>query len=144
MARGRRDPYPSFNFRVEIDGIESAGFREVLMPSSTIDVIEYREGGEAACSVRKLPGRVHFGNLVLRRGLTESNSLFEWWRSVCEGRPDRRSVVVTLLDGQGDVVKRFGFLRALPARYEAPSLDASSTDVAIETLELAFEGMTIE
>lgn len=144
MARARRDPYPSFNFRVEIDGIEDAGFREVLMPSATIDVIEYREGGEAACSIRKLPGRVHFDNLVLRRGLTESNSLFEWWRAVCEGGQDRRNVVVTLLDAAGDVVKRFGFLRSLPARYEAPLLDASSSDVALETLELAFEGMTIE
>jgi len=140
----RRDPYTNFNFRVEIDGIAEAGFTEVLLPSSAVDVFEYREGGDASCSVRMLPGRVHFGNLVLRRGITDSNSLFDWWQTVCRGTADRRNLVVVLLDGSGDVVKRWAFLQALPARYSLDPLDARSATPLIESLELVFEQMSVE
>jgi phage tail-like protein len=144
MARARRDPYPNFGFLVEIDGVESAGFKEVVMPVAAIDAIEYREGGDATCSVRWLPGRVHYGNLVLRRGVSESNALFEWWSAVCEGRTDRRNVQVVLLDGERNPVKRWAFARALPLRYLVDPLDAAGTSIATETLELAFEGMDVE
>jgi phage tail-like protein len=140
----RHDPFANFNFRVEIDNIAEAGFSEVLLPSSAVDVFEYREGGEASCSVRRLPGRVHFGNLVLRRGVTESNALFEWWLTVCRGRADRRNVLVVLLDGSGNVVKRWAFLEALPVRYSLDPLDARGAAPVIESLELAFEQMSVE
>jgi phage tail-like protein len=144
MARARTDPYMNFNFRVEIDGIVSSAFAEVHIPPASLELIEYREGVDPACTVRRLLGRVRYGNLVLRRGITESNELFDWWREACQGNSDRRNLVVVLLDGQGVEVKRWGFVRALPARYEAPTLDASGNEVAIETLEIAFEQMTIE
>jgi len=67
MPPARVDPYHDFNFQVEIDGIPQSGFREVIMPAATADVIEYREGHEPSV-VRKLKGRVHFGNLILRWG----------------------------------------------------------------------------
>ena len=67
----RHDPYRNFNFRVEIDGIASSSFSEVVFPDSTIGVVEYREGGDKTSSSRKLPGRVHYSNVVLRRGVSQ-------------------------------------------------------------------------
>lgn len=143
MARARVDPYLNFNFRVEIDGISDVSFKEVVMPSSSFDVIEFRSGEGGPCEVRKLLGRLHQGNLVLRRGITESNALFAWWQSGCENA-DRRNVSVILLDRDRTEVKRWGFFNALPVRYEVSPLDADASAPAIETLEITFEAMTVE
>jgi phage tail-like protein len=144
MARARRDPYRNFGFLVEIDGVESAGFTQVLMPSGVLTVFEYREGSDGPCSVLWLPGRVRYGNLVLRRGIGESDALFDWWHAVCEGRTDRRTVTVVLLDAERNPVKRWRFAQALPVRYGVDPLDAAASTVATETLELAFEEMALE
>jgi phage tail-like protein len=144
MARARRDPYGKFGFLVEIDGVESPGFTQVLMPSGVLTVFEYREGADAPCSVLWLPGRVRYGNLVLRRGISESDALFEWWNAVCEGRTDRRTVAVVLLDAERNSVKRWRFAQALPVRYGVDPLDAAAPSVATEALELVFESMTLE
>jgi phage tail-like protein len=138
----RQDPYRNFNFVVEFGGQAVAGFHEVALPAAFADVTEYREGGDHQS--RKLPGRIHFGNLVLRRGITVSNELYLWWRTVENGQTERRTVVVVLLDEARNPVKRWTLLNAWPVRYESPVLHAEGRDVAIETLELAVEGMQIE
>ncbi len=66
-----RQPYRNFNFRVEIDGIAEAQFAEVEVPDAEIAVVEYREGADKTSASRKLPGRVSYGNVVLRRGITD-------------------------------------------------------------------------
>jgi phage tail-like protein len=138
----RTDPYRNFNFVVEIDGLGQAEFSEVLLPEASADVIEYREGGEAG-AVRKLPGRVHFGNLVLRWGITTSRELYDWWRTVQDGQAQRRNLSVILLDEGRNPVKRWNFLNAWPARYQASSLAAVGHNVVIEMLEIAHEGMEL-
>lgn len=72
-APTRGDPFPGFDFVVEIDGVETAGFQEVSGLEGSLDVIEYREGADAL-TVRKLPGMVKYGNVTLKRGLTDSSS----------------------------------------------------------------------
>jgi len=116
-----------------------SGFTGVSGLEGVVEVEEYREGGDA--SVRKEPGSVSYSNVVLRRGLTSSKKLFEWWDAVRDGNVDRRNVVVVLLDRRGQEVARWQVSGAFPVRYAAPDLDAESDDVAIETLELAHEGI---
>lgn len=139
----RNDPYRNFNFLVEIDGITQAGFSQVLMPDAYFDVVEYREGGDPVSTVRKLPGRVHYGNLVLKWGTTNSRELFDWWKSIRDGNADRRSISVVLLNERREEVKRWNFVQAWPARYKPTDLEAKGHEVAIETLEIAHEGMDL-
>jgi phage tail-like protein len=106
-------------------------------------VIEYREGADRG-GARKIPGIRKFSNLVLKRGLTESTELYDWWRQTLNGQTQRRDVAVTLLDGAGQAVKRWVARNAWPARYEGPRLHAESNDVAMETLELAVEGFEMQ
>jgi phage tail-like protein len=139
----RTDPFPGFDFVVEIDGIATAGFGEVSGLEGSIDVIEYREGTDAL-TVRKLAGLVKYGNVTLRRGLTDSRDLYSWWTAVASGKVDRRGVAIVLLDRERNPVRRWLLREAWPVRYAVSSLNAEGNDVAIETLELAHEGFELD
>jgi phage tail-like protein len=141
---GRPDPFPGYQFVVEIDGIASAGFSDVSGIEGTIDVVEYREGADRSLASQKLPGLVRYANVVLTRGLTSSNDLYDWWKAVAAGTPDRRSVAIVLLDRERTAVRRWTLRDAWPVRYAVSPLDAGRGAVAIETLELAHEGFEAE
>lgn len=141
MATGQvTDPFGNFNFLVEIDGITRAAFQEVSGFDSTIDVIEHREGGENT-TLRKLPGMTKYSNLTLKWGITDDMDLYTWHRQIVQGQIDRRNGSIVLLDRAGQEVARWNFFRAWPTKYDGPDLNAEGNDVAIETLELAHEGV---
>jgi phage tail-like protein len=140
-APGQRvDPYGGFNFLVEIDGIAQAAFHEVSGLDSTIDVIEHREGGDNT-TPRKLPGLTKHANIVLRWGLTDNDELYRWHRDAVRGTIDRKSGSIVLLDRQGQEKLRWNFVQAWPSKWTGPTFNAEGTDVAIEALELAHEGV---
>jgi phage tail-like protein len=136
----RVDPYGNFNFRVEIDGITRAAFHDVTGFDSTTDVIEHREGGENT-TLRKLPGMTKHSNIVLKWGLTDDIELYNWHRNVVNGKIDRRNGSIVLLDRQGQEKVRWNFENAWPSKWDGPDFNAEGNDVAIETLELAHEGI---
>ncbi len=102
-------------------------------------VIEYRSGAENV--MRKLPGLTKFGNIVLRRGVTQDPELWNWRKSIVEGNPDRRNGSIMLLDDQRNEVVRWNFRNGWPCKWEGPALNAKANEVAIETLEIAHEGL---
>lgn len=136
----RVDPYANFNFHVEIDGITRAAFHEVSGFDSSVDVIEHREGGDAT-TPRKLPGMTKHANIVLKRGITDDAQLWQWHADVVKGNVRRKNGSIVLLDHMGQEKVRWNFFEAWPAKWTGPSLTAEGNDVAIETLELAHEGM---
>ena len=138
----RNDPYRNFNFRVEIAGVQVAGFSECSGLSTEVDVIEYREGSDF--NVRKLPGLAKVGDITLKRGVIKSNELQSWHRELLNGVPDRRDGVVILMDEQRNEVVRWRFLNAFPREWVGPSLKGDGNDVAIETLVLSCEGLERE
>ena len=141
MGTGVRiDPYLNFNFLVEIDGITRAAFHEVSGLDSTVDVIEHREGGDNT-TPRKLPGMTKHSNIVLKWGMTDDQELYQWHRDVVNGTVQRRNGSIVLLDRRGQEVARWNFFKAWPAKWTGPSLTAEGTDVSIEQLELANEGV---
>jgi phage tail-like protein len=144
MPEARRDPYLNFNFLVQVDGDTVAGFREADLPEAKIEIAGYREGSERGNTIRRLPGRVEYGPLILRRGFAGDRTLFQWWRNVADGNLDRRNVVVILRDQSGREVARWAFRDTLPTKYTAPSFNARGTDVAIESIELTVEDMELE
>ena len=143
MPQRRDDPYLNFNFRLELDGLEVAGFRDAELPEARIEAVAYREGTDRTSAARLLPGRVEFGPVVLRRGFSGDPVLFEWWREVAEGNLARRNVVIILLDEQRQEVARWILRRAWPSKWVGPQLHALGNEVAIETLELAHEGIEL-
>ena len=138
-AASRKDPLSSFNVRVEIDGIPVAAFTECSGLSSETEVISYREGADL--KVRKLAGLTKFSNIVLKRGVTVDRSLWEWRQSVVNGNIQRKNGSVILLDATHTPIVRWNFFEAWPAKWEGPALNAVASHVAIETLELAHEGL---
>ncbi|NLX10734.1 MAG: phage tail protein [Chloroflexi bacterium] len=142
MATGARiDPFVSFNFLVEIDGITRAAFQEVSGGIEiTIEPIDHREGGDIT-RVRKLPGMTQYANIVLKRGMTDDVELYQWILDAAEGRVVRKNGSIIILDRTGTEVARYNFFDAWPTKYTGPTFNAETSDVAIETLELAHEGI---
>ncbi|MDX8147393.1 phage tail protein [Lentzea sp. BCCO 10_0061] len=138
----RVDPYVSFNFLVELDGISQASFRECTGMEATTEVIETREGGDNV-TVRKLPGKTSYGNLTLKWGLTDSTELWTWRQQVINGTIARKngSIVVYDLANRREVV-RWNFVAAWPTKWEGSSFQATGNEIAVETLVLAHEGIT--
>ena len=138
----RHDPFSACNFLVEIDGLQSVGFLECSGLSSETDVIEYREAGDA--TVRKLPGLTKYGRIVLKRGITTNRDLWDWRQSVVSGQTQRRNGVIVLLNEVHLPVLRWTFRNGWPAKLEGPALNAHSSDVAIESIEIVHEGLELE
>jgi phage tail-like protein len=140
----RKDPYGNFNFLVEIDGIVRAAFHEVSGVDTSIDLIEHREGGENI-TTRKYPGQVKFSNLTLKWGISDDRELYDWHRQWVTGDPaaQRKNGSVVLLDRGGQEKRRWNFFNGWPAKWTGPSLNAEANDIAIETLEIAHEGLQL-
>lgn len=141
MATGRRvDPYKGYNFLVEIDGITQAAFQEVSGLDSTNQIIEYRVGGEAT-TVRKIPGKTTYSDIVLKWGITDSDELFKWRKSTVNGQVERKNGSIILIDDVGEEKLRWNFVNAWPTKWEGPSFNAQGDDIAIESITLAHEGI---
>jgi phage tail-like protein len=141
MATGdRKDPFRAYNFLVEIDGIARAGFKECTGLDSTQDPIEYREGTDPL-HARKLPGMVRYSNITLKRGITDDAELWAWRKSAMEGKVERRNGSIVLLDDTGAEKLRWNFVHGWPNKWSGPTFNASGNEIAIETLEIAHEGV---
>lgn len=132
------DPYKGFRFRVEIQGIQQAGFTECSAVNSHVEVVEYREGGDVA-SVRKLPGKTSYADITLKWGTTDSHELYDWHLSAVNGQIDRRNGSVIQLDDTGNEKIRWNFFKAWPSKWDGPSFTAKGNDVSIETLTITCE-----
>lgn len=139
MATAQRvDPFKNFKFVVEIDKIQQAGFSECSGFGSAVEVIEYREGGEAS-TVRKLPGKVSYPDINLKWGVTNSRELYDWHLAAVNGAVDRRNGSIILQDDLGNEAARWNFLNAWPSKYDGPDFNAKGNDLAIDTLTLSCE-----
>jgi phage tail-like protein len=133
------DHFGSSHFRVEIDGLASSSFAECTGLGTSVDVIEYREAGNAL--PLKLPGRSHVSDILLRRAVSQSPDLQQWHSNILRGVLDRRNGSVTLLDNTMAPVARWIFRNAFPRRWEGPELNAAGNDLAMETIVLSCEGI---
>lgn len=148
MSNAPRSMDPPFvgRFKFEVDGVTIGAFTEVSGLSVQIETEELPEGGQNQYT-HKLPGRMKWPNLVLKRGVTDSDGLFEWFAS-CSGEGlaangnqiTVRQGSVSLLDASGNVVRRWNFADAYPVKWTGPRLAASSRDLAVEELEVCHCG----
>ena len=142
----RRDPFPAFQFLVELDNEIVARFTECAGLQAETEVDEYAEGGQNGFR-HKLPKASRYGNVTLRYGLTDSNALWTWYRARLQesftGDGGRKLLAVILWDGQNHrQVWRWEFDEAYPVRWTGPDLKAETTALAIEAMEIAHHGMS--
>ncbi|HWR26446.1 MAG TPA: phage tail protein [candidate division Zixibacteria bacterium] len=139
MPTGQRvDPYRNFRFKLELQGIVHAQFTECSGFGSNIEVIEYREGGGAP-TVLKLPGKMSFPDIVLKWGLTDSRTLYDWHLAAVNGKIKRTDGSIILLDDAGDEKVRWNFYNAWPSKWDGPDFNAKGNDVAIDSLTISCE-----
>ena len=148
MAVLRERPYSNFNFLVDLGTGETdgpnAGFSEVIIPGAAIEVIEYRTGNAKESGVMKLPGREYYGNVILKRGIVGSLDLYLWWHDTRNGGRTTRTVTIELQnEDRTQIVMTWKLLRAWPCKIEGATLNGKGSDVAIETVELAFERLEL-
>jgi phage tail-like protein len=131
--------FRAFQFLVEIDGIIGARFQEAGGVDVTVEVIEYREGGDRTF-VRKLPGMTKHGNLTLKRGFTSDQALWDWFKATLDGNEKiRRNLSIVQLDMVGTEVMRWNLFNAFPVKYTAQAFNAKTNELAIESVEIAYE-----
>jgi phage tail-like protein len=141
MAVGTRsDPFHGFNFLVEIDGFARFAFRECSGLDSSQAPVDYREGDEPL-RVRKLPGLNTYSPISLKRGITLDPDMWDWRRKASEGKVERRNVSIVLMDDTQKEAARWNLSDAWPSKWTGPSFNATSNEVAIESLELVHEGV---
>lgn len=141
MAGERNDPYRGFRFRVEIDGISTAGFQDATIPDSTTDPVDYREGTDAT-TPRKLSGQTKYGNISLKKGLTDSMELYDWRKQVEQtgAAKARKNISLILIDEEGNDKARWDIREAWPTKYDVSDFSAKGNDVLIESLDIIHEG----
>lgn len=133
-------------FLFELDGVEIGVFRELTGLEVTVGVEEIREGGQNSF-VHRVPGRMTWPNVVFKRGITESNALFDWLsRSSGEGFAGSRNKLVrstgavTAIDHLGTRLRAWELIDVFPVRWKGPEFSADSTAPLEEELEITHHG----
>ncbi|MEM9189374.1 MAG: phage tail protein [Myxococcota bacterium] len=142
MATARPDPYVAFNYLIEISGIRAGGFSEVSGLDLEVQPIDYRNGDEDFIP-RKLPGLKQISNLTLKRGIIGELDAYQWVLAGARGAVRRQNGAIILRDEQRREVMRWRFRRGWACKYIGPTLQADSSSVAIEAIEIAHEGLTV-
>jgi len=137
-------PIPVFHFTVEWGG-RRVGFSEVTGLTQENQPIEYRDGSFPEYSSIKMPGLRKFSNVTLKRGIVKGdNQFFKWLSTVKLNTVERRDLIINLLNEEHQPVMVWKVMRAFPVKVEGPQLKATGNEVAIESIELAHEGLELQ
>ena len=120
----------------------AGGFQECTGLDTSLEVEDYKEGG-LNDRIRKFPSRVTWTNIVLKRGIGLSDDLWNWHAAYMTGTGVRRDGIITLEDDQHNPLKQWHFTRGLPIRWTGPAFNAKTSEVAIESIEIIHEGITL-
>jgi phage tail-like protein len=139
----QKDPLVSAWFGVEFHGKVVGAFRECTGLGSENEVVEYKASGPKGEQViKKVPGRLKWNNITLKRGITDAMDMWVWRKLVEEGKMTeaRKNGTITMYNQKGDDVAQWEFNFAWPSKLTGPSANAGNNEVAIEELEITHEG----
>jgi phage tail-like protein len=137
-------PLVKFHFQVEWGGTK-IGFTEVSGLDVETEVVEYRHGASPEYSKVKMPGMQKFSNITLKRGTFKSdNEYFAWWNTVKLNTIERRDITISLLNEDHEPVVTWKVKNAWPTKIQSTDLKADGNEVAIESMEIVHEGLTIQ
>lgn len=135
-----QEVYGTYRFWIEIDGLLTAGFTEVSGLQSEVETQEYNEGGLNQY-VHHFPKKIKYPALVLKRGISKSDELWNWYDGVFSGKGNRKNGSIILMDRSGSEACRWNFYEAFPVKWSGPEFNATSNNVGIEALELRHNGL---
>ncbi len=142
-SSGAKPPAQAFRFYVEISGIVTAEFTECSGLDMTREVKEYQEGGTNDF-VYKLPGRTSYSNITLRRGITYTRELWDWYMAgLYDGKVKRINFSIILGNGELKKVKQWDVFEAFPVKWSGADLSTETLQVALETIEIAHHGINL-
>lgn len=137
-------PLSKFHFQVEWGGTK-IGFTEISGLDSELEVIEYRQGASPEYSKIKMPGMRKYSNITLKRGMFKGdNEYYEWLNSVQMNTIDRRDITISLLNEAHEPVVVWKVRNAFPTKVQSTDLKADGNEVAIESMEIVHEGLSIQ
>ncbi|NEQ45478.1 MAG: phage tail protein [Leptolyngbya sp. SIOISBB] len=137
-------PLPKFHFQVEWGGT-NISFTEVTGLEVTTEKLEYRGGASPEYNKLNFPGMQTYGDLTLKRGVfAGDNEFYAWWNTVALNTVERRDITISLLNESHEPVVIWKVKNAWPTKVTSTDLNSTATDVAVETLVLAHEGLTME
>ena len=137
-------PLPKFHFQVEWGGAQ-IGFTEVTGLNTETQVIEYRHGASPEYAVTKMPGMQTNGNITMKRGtFLGDNEFYDWWNTVALNTIERRDLTISLLNEAHEPVVVWKVKNCWPTKVESSDLNSTGSEVAIESIEIAHEGLTIQ
>jgi phage tail-like protein len=136
--------FGQYNFLLEIQGVINdnkvivGGFKSVSGMDSETEVIQFKQGNDIV--VRKKPGRTTYANIVLERGFTATDDLWQWRKNIEDGKIDRRSGSIIVLDQDGQTeVARYNFYEGWPCKWNVPDMNSDTSSMAIEKIEICIE-----
>ncbi len=138
-----KDPLVSAWFGVEFQGQVSGAFRECTGLGSENDVVEYKASGpKGEFVMKKVPGRMKWNDITLKRGITDTMDMWKWRQKVEEGKIEeaRKNGSVVMFNQQGQEIARWDFVQAWPSKITGPTANAGTNDVAIEEMAITHEG----
>ena len=136
-------PLPKFHFLVEWGGAR-IGFTEITGMTLETEVIEYREGNSPEYNKVKMPGLRKFGNITMKRGtFAGDNDYFKWFNTVKLNTIERRDITISLLNKNHEPVVVWIVKSAWPVKIQSPDLKSDANESAIESIEVAHEGLVI-
>ena len=139
----RNDPYRSYNFKVLANDQELGAFSDVSGLTADGDAVPYRAGNDVLQSARQLPGMRKYTAVTLKRGYTQNLDLWNWYANIANGVGDRRNVTIILMDEARNEVLEFNLESAYINKIEGPAFKAGANEIAVESLELIHEGLTV-
>ncbi len=137
-------PLPKFHFNVDWGGTK-IGFSEVSGLNIENKVLEYRDGASPEYSKIKMPGMREFSNISLKRGVfSGDNEFFTWLDTISLNAVERRDVTISLLNENHEPVVVWKVRNAFPVKIQSTDLKGDGSEVAIEQIDLAHEGLSIQ
>jgi phage tail-like protein len=137
-------PLPKFHFQVEWGGTK-IGFSEISGLDVETEIIEYRDGSSLEYGKLKMPGMQKFSNITLKRGVFQTdNEFFDWWNTVKLNTIERRDITISLLNEEHEPVMVWKAKNVWPTKIQSTDLKSDGNEVAIESIELAHEGLSIQ
>jgi len=136
--------FSRYQFQVQWGGTRT-GFSEISGLDIEIETVLFREGSSPVDSERKLPGLRKFSNITLKRGIVQGdNEFFEWINTKQAGNIEKRDLTISMLDEQHQPAIIWKVKNAFPVKYSGPLLNASSSEIAMEAIEITHEGIEVE
>ncbi len=137
-------PLPKFYFQVSWGSTTNLSFQEVTGLEAETQIIEYRHSNSKQFSTIKMPGIAKYGNVTMKKGIfVNDNSFWKWYSQIQMNTIARIDVVIQLLDENGKATMQWTLKNAWPTKIQGTDLKSDGNEVAVETIEIAHEGLTV-